>query len=420
MHNPLSSAIPAKQKMNASRKRQCLILLITAALLPISLHAGDWPHWLGPKGDNVVSAGENFDPDLNKWEIAWQKNVGLGYSTVTSANGRAYTMGHDGKSKETILCFNPQTGEKMWEYSYEGQLIPAMHVGGPNASVTIDGDFIYAVSKDGQVLCLHTDSGKKAWSVRLTHMLNMEVPKWGFGSSPVEYKGDILISAGKTVAINKITGKPSWISKKSYRAGYGTPIIISQSGKDFIATMDSEGLSILNAANGTEIARHPVRSKYTMTATTPVVQDEGNRLFIYTDMQSEVLRFDGHSLNVEWDDRKLLNSLAGSVVLEGNMFGLNGTHKNKRSSLFSRDFKNGKEKWSVPNFGYASLIAVGDTLLILTEDGDLVTASADAEAYREISRRKLLDAICWTHPTYANGRIYVRNEQGVLICLKRA
>lgn len=65
------------------------------------------------------------------------------------------------------------------------------------------------------------------------------------------------------------------------------------------------------------------------------------------------------------------------------------------------------------------MIAVGDTLLIQTEAGELVTANASSDNYQEISRRKLLEGICWTHPVYANNRINVRNEDGRLLCLER-
>jgi outer membrane protein assembly factor BamB len=403
-------------------KNHRLILAVIAAIpcLFQPLLGGDWPHWLGPNNDNIVAADANFDPDLKNWKIAWQTEVGLGYSSVTTDNGKAYTVGHDGKSSETIVCFDAASGKKIWDFKYQGKLIPAMHVGGPNASVTISSDHIFAISKDGQVFCLKADSGDKVWSTKLTEILDMKVPKWGFGSSPVEYKGDILISAGKTLALDKLTGRPSWISNENHSPGYGSPKVITRGGKDFIATMDSDGLSILDASNGTEIARYGVKSKYNMTAATPVSSNQGNQLFIYTDLISEVLHFDGKNLSPEWSDRKLHNSLAGSVVIDGNMFGLNGTHKNKRTSLFSRNLNNGEETWSVSNFGYASLIVVGDTLVILTEDGNLVTAPANANEYQEISRKKLLDAICWTNPTYANGRIYIRNEHGVLICLIQA
>ena len=115
-------------------------LFSAIAILPFLMHpltAGEWPHWLGPNGDNVVAPEENFDPNLKNWKISWKKEVGLGYSTITTANGKAYTMGHDGGSKETIYCLDPATGEKIWDFSYEGDLLPKMHVGGPNASVTV-------------------------------------------------------------------------------------------------------------------------------------------------------------------------------------------------------------------------------------------------------------------------------------------
>lgn len=399
-------------------------LLAAFAALTFLMHpltGGEWPHWLGPNGDNVVAAGENFDPDLKNWKISWKKEVGLGYSTITTANGKAYTMGHDGGSKETIYCLDAATGEKIWDFSYEGDLLPRMHVGGPNASVTVNGDKAYAVSKDGQVICLDAENGSEIWSVKLTQLLRMEVPRWGFGSSPVEYQGDLLISAGRTVALDKETGKPSWISSEKDRTpGYGSPVVFSQGGKDYIATMDGQGLSILDASDGAEIARYGQKVKYDMNASTPAVFSNGDQILFYTNSNSAMLAFDGETLTPTWEDRKLQNALSGSVLIGNALFGVNGSYKNKKTSLYSRNLGDGKENWVVPSYGYATLIAVGDTLVILTENGELVTASANEERYRELSRKKLLEAICWTHPTYADGRIFVRNEHGVLICLTPA
>lgn len=392
---------------------------LTSLMYPLT--AGEWPHWLGPNGDNVVAAADNFDPDLKNWKISWKKEVGLGYSTITTANGKAYTMGHDGGSKETIYCLDAATGEKIWDFSYEGDLLPRMHVGGPNASVTVNGGKAYAVSKDGQVICLDAENGSEIWSVKLTQLLRMEVPRWGFGSSPVEYQGVLLISAGRTVALDKETGKPSWISSEKDRTpGYGSPVVFSQGGKDYIATMDGQGLSILDASDGAEIARYGQKVKYDMNASTPAVFSNGDKILFYTNSNSAMLAFDGETLTPTWEDRKLQNALSGSVLIGNALFGVNGSYKNKKTSLYSRNLGDGKENWVVPSYGYATLIAVGDTLVILTENGELVTASASKERYRELSRKKLLEAICWTHPTYADGRIFVRNEHGVLICLTPA
>jgi outer membrane protein assembly factor BamB len=75
--------------------------------------------------------------------------------------------------------------------------------------------------------------------------------------------------------------------------------------------------------------------------------------------------------------------------------------------------------WEQENFGYGTLIAVGNALIILTENGDVVTAELNTESYKEISRKKgVLSDTNWTSPTYANGSIFVRNDQGHLVCLK--
>ena len=84
------------------------------------------------------------------------------------------------------------------------------------------------------------------------------------------------------------------------------------------------------------------------------------------------------------------------------------------------DLESGKELWTKRDFGFASLIAIGKTLLILTEQGELVTAKANSESYQEISRIPLLEGICWTDPVYSYGRIYIRNERGKVICLERS
>ena len=383
------------------------------------LTADEWSQWHGPNGDNIVDADKNFNPDLNSWKIAWQEQVGLGYATITTGDDRAYTMGHDGEAFETIVCFETATGKKIWAYTYKGDLIPKMHVGGPNASVVIDDNNAYAISKDGQAINLNAKNGKKKWGVNLTELLEMEVPNWGFGSSAVVYKENILISAGKTIALDKRTGELSWISNVDRAAGYGTPVVFTKSGKDYIAATDAHGVSILNASNRKEIARHDQKVQYNMNATTATILNDEGTLFFHNNTNSAVLDFDGKLLTEKWSDRKLKNPFTSSIKYGKTLYGLNGK-QGSGANLYSLNATTGEKNWEIEDYGFASLIGVGDTLLILTEDGNLITAPANAKGYKEISRKKLLDNTCWTTPTYAGGKIYIRNDQGVLMCLTPA
>ncbi len=74
--------------------------------------------------------------------------------------------------------------------------------------------------------------------------------------------------------------------------------------------------------------------------------------------------------------------------------------------------EDGKLNWAQPNIGYGTTIGIGKTLLVLNETGDLITVKADPSQYTEIARRHVLENVCWTTPTYANGKIFLRNDHG--------
>jgi hypothetical protein len=111
--------------------------------------------------------------------------------------------------------------------------------------------------------------------------------------------------------------------------------------------------------------------------------------------------------------------MSGGVLVDGFLYGISGAQKDKRASVVCMRFSDGQLMWEQENFGYGTLIAVGDALIILTENGDVVTAKIDSESYQEISRRKgVLSAINWTPPSYAGGSVFVRNDEGRVVCLK--
>ncbi len=398
------------------RKYLVTIALSACCIANQALVAEDWSTWLGPKGDNTTQSSGAFDPNLDNWKVSWAAKVGRGYTAVTTFNGRAYTNGHDEISHESIVCLDLQSGRTLWEHRFEADLMPRAHGGGPNASVVIDGGRVYAISKDGQLRCLDPETGKLYWKQRLTETLDIEMPSWGFGASPVLFGDLLMVSAGKVAALDKTNGHPVWTTSNTRRAGYGTPAPFLLGSTRYFAAMDGNGFAIIND-RGEEILHKRMVTKSNVISNTPLVFENGKRIFIHTNAFSEVLTFDGKSIDVLWNDRRLQNSQSAAVIVDGVLYGLNGLPENDRTKLYSRNPYNGKPNWTVPNFGFGSLIAVDDALLILTDDGELVTAMATPDAYREVSRKKVLDPTCWTKPIYTNGRILVRNDAGRVVCL---
>src|SRR5882724_10166845 len=95
-----------------------LKLLFTLVCLAAPLRAADWPHWLGPNGDNIAPASDAFNPDLGIWKVTWKAKVGVGYSSVAVAGNRAFTLGHDEKAQETVFCFDATSGQILWQHAY--------------------------------------------------------------------------------------------------------------------------------------------------------------------------------------------------------------------------------------------------------------------------------------------------------------
>ncbi len=393
------------------------LLALSLPLFTQPLPAADWPHWLGPDGYNLAPADQAFDADLSKWKVTWKASVGHGYSSVIVANGRAYTLGHDGQTQETIYCFDAATGETKWKYSYEAQLMPMMHPGGPNASPTVIGNRLLTLSKDGQVYCLAADTGAKLWQASLPEAAGLKLPRWGFASSPVVDGNQVIFSAGKVATFDLESGKLLWISKNAYDAGYTTAVAFTADRKKLIAAMDGKGISILSAKDGEEITRHPYKAMFDVTGSTPYALADGRRLFISGNSGSELLAFDGQKLTSLWSSTQLKNALNNSVLVDRVLFGVDGAQQQPSSRFVSLNLEDGKVNWAKDGFGYGTVIGVGGTLVALTEGGELVALKAAADGYTELGRQQVLSKTCWTPPAYAGHRIYVRNDRGDVVCL---
>jgi len=75
----------------------------------------DWPHWRGPHYDGV-SRETDLDPSaLNDPLIVWEAKIGTGFSAVSVANGKAYTIGNVDDT-DIVYCFDARTGKELWTF----------------------------------------------------------------------------------------------------------------------------------------------------------------------------------------------------------------------------------------------------------------------------------------------------------------
>jgi hypothetical protein len=87
----------------------------------------------------------------------------------------------------------------------------------------------------------------------------------------------------------------------------------------------------------------------------------------------------------------------------------------------------GQLQWSTKEPAFGSIISANDSLIVLTEKGELLwyeqkgskleTPPGPMPKAELVAHVKVLNGVCWTPPSLANGFLYVRNAKGEVRCL---
>ena len=173
----------------------------------------------------------------------------------------------------------------------------------------------------------------------------------------------------------------------------------------------------MQAEDGTPVWTYRWNTRYGVNASDPILSDE--KLFISTGYNKgcTLLKLAGSQPEKVWESKVLKNQFNSSVLVDGYLYGIDGD-QNSRCSLKCVKLDDGKVAWEEKSVGFGSLIAANGQLIILTEKGELVIAKASSDGFEEITRAQVLNGRCWSSPVLANGRLYVRNAPGKVLCLE--
>lgn len=384
------------------------------ALSSASLIAADWPIWRGPTRDGISTEKD--------WKISgepktlWEAEVGLGFSSFVVAQGRVLTTGH-ADEKDTVWCFDAATGKQVWKHAYPADLGDKYYEGGTSNTPTIDGDKVYHLSRWGDVFCFEAATGKVVWEKNVQKETESNIPDWGFAGAPLVQDNLLILNVGKAgLALDKTTGKIVWKSETD-SAGYSTPYPITHGGKKLVIVSAGDSYTAVQAADGTPVWSYRWNTRYGVNASDPILSDD--KLFISTGYNKGciLLKLTDSQPEKVWESKVLKNQFNSSVLIDGYLYGIDGD-QNSRCSLKCVKLDDGKVAWEEKSVGFGSLIAADGRLIILTDKGELVIAKASSTGFEEITRAQVLSGRCWSSPVLANGRLYVRNAPGKVLCLE--
>jgi outer membrane protein assembly factor BamB len=388
--------------------------------------ADDWPQWLGPKRDGVSPARDL----LTKWPdagppVLWRAKSGEGYAAVAVAGGRAYTLLQDGDN-EAVVCWRADTGRELWRFRYPAHFANSFG-SGPRATPTVDGDRVYTVGATGMLHCLEAATGKKLWEHDLLRDFDAENLPWGVAFSPL-VEGDLLFAnpggrGGKSLAaFDKRTGKLVWKALDD-TAGYSSPIAVTAAGVRQVVFFTGDGVVGVTPADGKLLWRYPWETDFGVNAATPLFlrARTGDQVHDYVFITSgyhkgcallELTRGRDGAFAVKpvYEHARFCSRFTTPVRVGDHLFGIDDR------DLVCMEVRSGRVTWRQRGVGECGLMAAAGHLLVLGETGTLALVEAKGDGYHEAASYQALDGKCWTPPTLADGRLYLRNEQEV-VCL---
>jgi outer membrane protein assembly factor BamB len=371
----------------------------------------EWPEYRGKLRDGI--SRETGWYKGGEPQTVWQAQIGTGFASPVIAQGRVYAMGNDGQ-QDTVWCFNAADGKGLWKYSYPCDIMANSHEGGPAATPTVEGGTVYTYSKRGHLHALDAATGRVLWRHDIPREYGGQVPQWGISSTPVVYGGSLLVMTGAPgaciTAFDKTNGNILWKAGND-GPSYAALQIFNWKNVPYLAAFNASGVVFYGLRDGKELWRYGWKTAYDVNAAIPIIYDD--KVFISSGYGTGcALLQSSKDTPLLWQNRNMKNHFNASVLVNGYFYGFD------ESELACLDMNTGRKMWSAGRLGKGSLIASDGKLVILSERGELVIADASPAGYKELSRSQILGGKCWTAPALSNGRIYARNANGDLVCVK--
>ena len=409
----------------------CFTLLAIGA----TASAEDWPRWRGPRGDGTWQAPavpaqwpEGGPP------LVWQSPVGPGYSGVSVAAGRVYTMDRPKESDdERIVCLAAASGKPVWEHRYRATYGKLDYGKGPRTTPTVHDGRVYTLGAVGHLHCLDAATGKVLWSKDFVRDHGAKVPEWGFAAHVVIAGDRAIVHAGLPggcySAYDRKTGSELWRGGDD-PLGYGTPITIEHNGASQLIGWTPEHIVAHRLSDGRLLWKYPYKITYGVSIATPIFQEgivlvcgywHGSRAIKLGDAPEKA--------DLLWEENRYLRGLMDQPLYkDGYVYLLDKQH-----GIVAFELAKGEMLWTDDNRltprarnPQVSMVWLGnsdpagsdatDRAICLNEKGELILIRLTPQGLIDDSRAKILGDT-WAHPAYAGEHCYARDDERI-VCVR--
>jgi outer membrane protein assembly factor BamB len=411
-----------------------LLSLVVGFALASALSASDtWHQWRGPNRDGVSPAKGLLDRWKEAPPLIWTaKGLGNGYAGVVVDGGIVCTMGNrDGKAM--VIAVSDKDGKELWATEIDDAR------GGASAAMctpTMDGERVYAVSGNGNLVCLKTASGERVWGKSFKDDYDGDTQQFGYAESPLVDGDKLICSPGGPkagiVALDKKTGKELWRcplsfdgKKGSVGASYAS-VVISHGAKvkQYVQLM-KDGLVGIDAKTGKQLWSYS-RLGAINSPCTCIIRDD----YVFAPCGwyngSALLKLsptDDGGVDAKeiylLGPQKLATNSGGCVLVGDHVY---GSHV-QTGMPQCIELSTGKLMWPQrrgPGNGPAAVAYADGHLYFHYENGIMALVAATPDKYQLKGQFETPGKGSLAHPAISNGRLYLR-EQDAIYCydLKR-
>jgi outer membrane protein assembly factor BamB len=413
-------------------------VVLAAPLLaqaPKPAPAAEWPGFRGPKRDAL-------SPDtalLKTWKpggpaLAWKAaGLGSGYSSVAVSGGRVYTLG-DKEGAQHLFALDAKDGKALWTAKVGAPWVDNM--GGPRGTPTVDGDRVYAVGTEGDLVCVDAATGKERWRKSLEKDFGGAMMSiWKFSESPLVDGDRVIVTPGAAgallVALDKTTGREIWRTaaanlgaKGKDGAGYSSVVISNGGGVKQYVQLMGRGLIGVRASDGKLLWSYNPVANDVANISTPVVK--GDYVFASTGYGtgSALLKLSAVAGGVEakevyFLDPKIFQNHHGGFVLVGDH--IYAGHGHNKGFPICLELATGKVVWGgdIRNegTGSAAVVYADGNLVFRYQNGVVILVEATPTGYKEKGSFTIPNpnTLSWPHPVVVGGRMYLREQDTLYV-----
>jgi len=221
------------------------------------------------------------------------------------------------------------------------------------------------------------------------------------------------------VALDAATGELIWKSllPGKDRASYASPIVVEVGGVRQYVQFTASGTVGVRADSGEFLWRDDSASNTTANCSSPL--SAGNFVFTssnYGTGGSLVRLSASHSTvkaNLVYHTREMSSHHGDMVIVDGLLYG-----SSEPGILTCLELKSGKVKWRSRSTGKGAITYADGRIYLRTEQGTVLLVEATGASYRELGRfeqPRRSASLAWSHPVVAAGKLFL-TDQDLLLC----